>query len=307
MKPYITISEEVRSALEQKLPVVALETTIISFGFPYPYNIQMALEMEEIIRRHGAVPATIGLKEGKIKVGLGKAEIEEFATEGSVLKAGRRDFPYVLAQKKLGATTISGTMIAAGLAGIHVFATGGLGGVHRHGEVTWDVSVDLTEMSLTNVAVVSSGAKAILDLGRTLEVLETLGVPVVGYQSDYFASFYSRQSGLKANFRLDTPEEVATMMDAKWSIGLNGGILVANPVPEQDEIPFAEIDEIIKQAVEEANAEGIAGKEVTPYLLKRINHHTKGRSLETNISLVRENAKVGAQIAVAYQHLQNSR
>jgi pseudouridylate synthase len=307
MKDYLSISDEVREALNNGLPVVALETTIISFGLPSPYNIETAIEMEDIIRRHGAVPATIGILDGKIKIGLTKEEIETFATSSSIIKVSRRDIPYALSSKKMGATTIAGTMVASNLAGIKVFATGGLGGVHRKGEITWDISADLTEMSRSNVTVVSSGAKAILDLRRTLEYLETIGVPVIGYQTDKFASFYSRQSGLSADFRSDTPFEVASVMDAKWKLGLTGGILVANPVPEEDEIPFSEIDIYIEQAIQEAAEEGITGKELTPYLLQNINRLTQGRSLSTNLSLVRNNAKVGAQIAVAYQQFQNDK
>ncbi|SHF20020.1 pseudouridine-5'-phosphate glycosidase [Seinonella peptonophila] len=303
MNPYLSFSEEVQQAFQQRLPVVALETTIISFGFPYPYNLQTALEMEAIIRQHGAVPATIGLIEGKVKIGLDKEEIELFATKEQIIKVSRRDFAYALSQKKLGATTISGTMIAAHLAGIRVFATGGLGGVHRGSHLHGDVSNDLEEISRNQVAVISSGAKAILDLPLTLEYLETTGVPVVGYQSNDFASFYSRTSGLPSNFRLDSPAEVAKLMHTQWDLGFSSGLLVANPVPKSEEIPFQEIDHLIQQAVAEAESQKITGKEVTPFLLKRINQLSDGKSLLTNLALVRENAKVGAQIAVAYHQL----
>jgi len=252
MIEYLRISDEVQTALAEGKPVVALETTLIAFGLPHPHNLQTAIDMQNIIRREGAVPATIGLMDGRIHVGLTDREIERFATESSVSKTSRRDIPYLLANRTMGATTISGTMIAAQLAGIPVFATGGLGGVHREGEVSWDVSADLIDISRTKVAVVSSGAKAILDLTRTLEYLETFGVPVIGYQSDYFASFYSRQSGLLADIRLDTPNEIAAVMDAKWRLGLSGGILVANPVPGENEIPFEEINVYIEQAIGEA-------------------------------------------------------
>jgi len=304
MTEYVRCSEEVQQALHEGRPVVALETTLISFGLPYPYNLETAMEMESIIRREGAVPATVGLLNGQIKIGLDKTEIEAFAGGRDVLKTSRRDIPYVLSTRKMGATTIAATMIAAELAGIPVFATGGLGGVHREGEVTWDVSTDLIEISRTKVAVVSAGAKAILDLTRTLEYLETFGVPVIGYRTDYFASFYSRQSGLPADVRLDSPEEVAAMMDAQWRAGLGGGLLVANPVPEEHEIPYEEINLHIEQAIREASAEGITGKEVTPYLLKRINELTGGRSLATNLALVKNNAMLGAQLSVAYHKLQ---
>ena len=305
MNNYLSFSEEVQQALHEGRPIVALETTLISFGLPHPYNLETAMEMENNVRLEGAIPATIGLLNGKIKIGLSPTEIEAFATGSSILKTSRRDIPYVLSSRQMGATTIAGTMIAAQLAGIPVFATGGLGGVHREGEVTWDVSSDLIEMARNKVAVVSAGAKAILDLTRTLEYLETFGVPVIGYQTDYFASFYSRQSGRLADFRLDSPNAVAEVMDAQWRLGLAGGMLVANPVPIENEIPFEEINLYIEQAIQEASRNGIAGKEVTPYLLRRINELTSGRSLATNLALVKNNATLGAKISVAYYNLKN--
>jgi pseudouridine-5'-phosphate glycosidase len=303
MKPYMTYTEEVQHALENKLPIVALETTIISHGMPYPQNIEMAKEVEKIIRDNGAVPATIGIMNGKIKIGLNESEIEEFATNQSVEKVSRRDFPYVLATGKIGATTVAGTMIAAQLAGIHVFATGGIGGVHREGEVTWDVSADLTELAQTNAAVVCAGAKSILDLGRTLEYLETQGVPVVGYRCDEFPSFYSRESGYGVDFRLDTPEQVAAVMDTKWKLGLSGGVVVANPVPEADALNHSEIEAAIQQALQEAKEKGISGKKVTPFLLDKVKQLTAGKSLQTNIALVKHNAEVAAKIAVAFHNI----
>ncbi len=299
MKEYLTYTEEVRHALENHLPVVALETTIISHGMPYPQNVEMAKEVEQIIRNNGAVPATIGIMNGKIKIGLNESELEEFATNQSVEKVSRRDFPYILASGKIGATTVAGTMIGAALAGIRVFATGGIGGVHREGEITWDVSADLTELAQTNVAVVCAGAKSILDLGRTLEYLETQGVPVVGYQTSEFPSFYSRQSGYGVDFRLDTPEEVAKVLDTKWKLGLNGGMVVANPVPEADALDHREIETVILTALQEAKEKGIAGKKVTPFLLDKVKKLTAGKSLQTNIALVKHNAEVAAKIAVA--------
>jgi len=305
MKSYLSFTEEVQYALENRLPVVALETTIISHGMPYPQNVEMAKEVEQIIRDHGAVPATIGIMSGKIKVGLNETELEEFATNPQVEKVSRRDFPYLLAAGKIGATTVAGTMIAAQLAGIHVFATGGIGGVHREGEITWDVSADLTELAQTNVAVVCAGAKSILDLGRTLEYLETQGVPVVGYCTDEFPSFYSRVSGYGVDFRLDTPEEVATLMDTKWGLGLNGGMVIANPVPEAAALDFREIEGVIVTALQEAKEQGITGKKVTPFLLDKVKQLSGGKSLQTNIALVKHNAEVAAKIAVAFAKRQS--
>ncbi|WP_029100893.1 pseudouridine-5'-phosphate glycosidase [Brevibacillus thermoruber] len=305
MKEYLTYTEEVRHALENNQPVVALETTIISHGMPYPQNLEMAKEVERIIRDNGAVPATIGIMNGKIKIGLTESELEEFATNKSVEKVSRRDFPYILASGKIGATTVAATMIAAQLAGIRVFATGGIGGVHREGEITWDVSADLTELAQTNVAVVCSGAKSILDLGRTLEYLETHGVPVVGYRTDEFPSFFARESGFGVDFRLDTPEEVAALMDTKWQLGLNGGLVIANPVPEADALNHREIEAVIQQALAEAKEKGITGKQVTPFLLDRVKQLTAGKSLQTNIALVKHNAEVAARIAAAYHVKKN--
>jgi pseudouridylate synthase len=305
MKQYLTYTEEVQHALEHHLPIVALETTIISHGMPYPQNIQMAKEVEEIIRKNGAVPATIGIMNKKVKIGLNEQELEEFATNPEVEKVSRRDFPYILSSGKVGATTVAATMIAAQLAGIEIFATGGIGGVHRDGEVTWDVSADLTELSQTNVAVVCAGAKSILDIGRTLEYLETQGVPVVGYQCDDFPSFYARESGYKVDFRLDTPEAVAAMLNTKWNLGLEGGVVVANPVPETDAMEHKEIEKVIVQALEEAKAKGITGKNVTPFLLDRVKQLTGGQSLETNIALVKHNAEVASKIAVALNQIKN--
>lgn len=301
MKSYLTYTDEVRQALENNKPVVALETTIISHGMPYPQNVEMAKQVENIIREQGAVPATIGIMNGKIKIGLNELELEEFATNPSVAKVSRRDFPYILASGKIGATTVAGTMIAAQLAGIRVFATGGIGGVHREGEITWDVSADLTELAQTNVAVVCAGAKSILDLGRTLEYLETQGVPVVGYQTDQFPSFFARESGYGVDFRLNTPEEVATLMDTKWQLGLEGGLIIANPVPEADALDHREIEAVIQQALNEAKANNITGKNVTPFLLDKVKQLTGGTSLQTNIALVKHNVEVAAKIAVAYQ------
>ncbi|SFJ13838.1 pseudouridine-5'-phosphate glycosidase [Thermoflavimicrobium dichotomicum] len=303
MKNYLSFTEEVKHALQNQRPVVALETTIVSHGMPYPQNIQTAKEVEQIIREHGAVPATIGIMDGKIKIGLNEEELEEFAQNPAVEKVSRRDFPYVLATGKIGATTVAGTMIAAQLAGIEVFATGGIGGVHREGEVTWDVSADLTELAKTNVAVVCAGVKSILDIGRTLEYLETQGVPVVGYRCDDFPSFYSRTSGYQVDFRLDTPQEVAKMLDMKWKLGLQGGVVVANPVPEAYAMNHDEIEAVIIQALQEAKENGITGKKVTPFVLDKVKQLTQGKSLATNIALVKHNAEVAARIAAALKEI----
>lgn len=299
LNPYLTYTDEVRDALATGKPIVALETTIISHGMPYPQNIEMARKVEQIIRDEGAVPATIGIMDGKVKIGLNEQELEAFATNKQVDKVSRRDFPYMLSSGRIGATTVSATMIGAALAGIRVFATGGIGGVHREGEVTMDVSADLTELARTNVAVVCAGAKSILDIGRTLEFLETHGVPVVGYQTDEFPSFYARESGFGVDFRLDEPSQVADVLRTKWALGLDGGAVIANPVPAESALKQEEIEGVIQQALDEAKAQNIAGKKVTPFLLARIKELTDGRSLATNISLVYNNAKVAAQLAVA--------
>ncbi|WP_116065153.1 MULTISPECIES: pseudouridine-5'-phosphate glycosidase [Cohnella] len=299
MSQYLTFTDEVREALDSGKPIVALETTIISHGMPYPQNIEMARTVERIIREQGAVPATIGIMDGRVKIGLNEQELEAFATSNPVEKVSRRDFAYLLSSGKIGATTVAATMIGAALAGIEVFATGGIGGVHREGETTMDVSADLTELAQTNVAVVCAGAKSILDIGRTLEYLETHGVPVIGYNTDEFPSFYARESGYGVDFRLDEPAQVADVLNKKWQLGLQGGAIIANPVPAESALQHAEIEGVIQQALNEAKEQNITGKKVTPFLLARIKELTAGRSLETNIALVYHNAKVAAQIAVA--------
>lgn len=296
---YLTFTDEVREALDSGKPIVALETTIISHGMPYPQNIEMARTVERIIREQGAVPATIGIMDGRVKIGLNEQELEAFATSNPVEKVSRRDFAYLLSSGKIGATTVAATMIGAALAGIEVFATGGIGGVHREGETTMDVSADLTELAQTNVAVVCAGAKSILDIGRTLEYLETHGVPVIGYNTDEFPSFYARESGYGVDFRLDEPAQVADVLNKKWQLGLQGGAIIANPVPAESALQHAEIEGVIQQALNDAKEHNITGKKVTPFLLARIKELTAGRSLETNIALVYHNAKVAAQIAVA--------
>lgn len=296
---WLSISEEVQIASRSNRAVVALESTIISHGMPYPQNVETARALETIIRNEGAVPATIGIIDGKIRIGLDDEALERLGRDPNVIKVSRRDLPYILSQKRTGATTVAATMICAALAGIRIFATGGIGGVHRGGEDSLDISADLQELSQTNVAVICAGVKSILDIGRTLEVLETLGVPVIGYGSDAFPAFYTRDSGFGVDYRLETPQEVAALLETKWTLGLNGGILLANPVPKEDAMPNNEITRAIDTALAEANTKGIHGKEVTPFLLGRIKDLTAGNSLKTNIALVKNNARVAAQIAVA--------
>ena len=299
MKQYLSYSQEVLEAKEKGLPIVALESTIISHGMPYPQNVQTAREVEQIIRDGGAVPATIALIDGKIKIGLSDEELEMFGNAEGVAKASRRDMGYLLATKKIGATTVAATMIAAELAGIELFVTGGIGGVHRGAETTMDISADLEELSMTNVAVVCAGAKSILDIGLTLEYLETKGVPVIGYGTDTLPAFYTRESDFAVNFRADSAEDIAAMMRAKWDLGLRGGAVIANPIPEEDAMKREFIDGIIKEALAEADANGISGKNVTPFLLGKVKELTEGKSLEANIALVKNNARVGVKIAVA--------
>jgi pseudouridine-5'-phosphate glycosidase len=277
--------------------VVALESTIISHGMPYPQNVAMATEVEGIIRDHGAVPATIAVLDGRPRIGLGTDDLELLASHGDVAKVSVRDLPFVVARGVHGATTVAATMRLAAMAGIRVFVTGGLGGVHRGAQQTFDVSADLTELGRTPVAVVSAGVKSILDIGLTLETLETLGVPVLTVGSDEFPSFYSRSSGHAAPMRVDSAAEVAAVMDAQWRLGLDAGLVVTNPIPEDDEIPAAEIGGIIDRALADMDRLGIHGKDATPYLLGRIVEITGGASLTANIALVRHNARLGAAIA----------
>ncbi len=298
MKSLLHFSEEVLAARAAGKPVVALESTIISHGMPYPQNVQTAREVEQIIRDGGAVPATIAIIDGKICVGLSDAQLEQLGNTEGVLKVSRRDLPYVLSQKKLGATTVAATMICAELADIRVFVTGGIGGVHRGAQTSFDISADLQELAHTSVAVVCAGAKSILDLPLTLEYLETHGVPVVSVGQAQFPAFFTRESGLNADFQLDSAAELADFIRTKWQLGLNGGVVVANPVPQADAMPKTEIDAMTEQALREAEAQGVNGKAVTPFLLERIKQLTEGRSLDTNIALVKNNAVLGAELAV---------
>jgi pseudouridine-5'-phosphate glycosidase len=297
----LDVRAEVADALAAGSPVVALESTIISHGMPYPTNVAMATEVEQIVRSHGAVPATIAVLDGVCRVGLDRAQLELLASHPDVHKATTRDLPWLLATGRHGATTVAATMRLAALAGISVFATGGIGGVHRGAATSFDISADLTELAATPVTVVSAGIKSILDIGLTLERLETLGVPVIVNGSDEFPSFYSRRSGLAAPRRLDGAAEIAAFMTAAWhDLGLTTGISIANPIPVDDEIPADQIQHVIDQALAELDARGIGGQDVTPFLLGRIVEQTGGRSLTANVALVKNNAALAAQIAVRY-------
>ena len=296
----LKFTPEVQAALHEGRPVVALESTIISHGMPYPQNVQTAREVEDVVRAHGAVPATIAVLGGVPHVGLDGEQLEVLGTNRDVMKLSLRDLPLAVAMGRHGATTVATTMRLAALAGISVFATGGTGGVHRGAAQSFDVSADLTELSQTNVAVVSAGVKSILDIGLTLEKLETLGVPVVGFGTDDFPAFYSRESGFRSPLRLDREEDVARLMRAKWALGLSGGVLIANPIPAEAEIPAGEIEPIIGQALRDMENAGTGGKDATPFLLGRIVEITGGRSLSANIALVKHNAAVAAGIAVAF-------
>ncbi len=303
MTNMISYSTEVQEAIEQKKPIVALESTIISHGMPYPQNVETAREVEQIVRDNGAVPATIALMDGEIKIGLSDEELELLGNSPDVAKVSRRDIGQLLATKKIGATTVAATMICAELAGIRVFATGGIGGVHRGAETTMDISADLEELSNTGVAVVCAGAKSILDIGLTLEYLETKGVPVIGYQTDEMPAFYTRYSGFPLSYGSQSTEELAAILKAQWSLGLKGGAVIANPIPEEHALDKSFIDGIIEQAMAEAKANGINGKEVTPFLLGKVKELTEGKSLVANIELVKHNAKVGAELAASFNAL----
>ncbi len=298
-KTPLVISDEVAAALAARRPVVALETTIVSHGMPWPQNFETAQGVEAEVRGAGAIPAAIAVIDGKLRVGLDLKTLEWLAKAKDVLKLSSADLAYALSAGKHGATTVAATMIAAKLAGIPVFATGGIGGVHRGAETTFDISADLTELGRTNVLVVAAGAKALLDVPKTLEFLETLGVPVICYRSDEFPAFWSRSSGLPAPIRMDDPASIATFLRARAALNLTGGVLVANPIPLADEIPAAEIRPAIEVAIVDAARAGVAGKAVTPYLLDAILKATGGRSLTANIALVRNNARLAAEIAVA--------
>lgn len=298
LNKYMDINPEVQKALEARCAVVALESTIISHGMPYPKNVETALNVEEIIRSYGVVPATIAIINGRLKVGLTSEEIEYLGKSKNVIKTSRRDIPFIITQKRDGATTVAATMFIANLAGIKVFVTGGIGGVHRGAQETFDISCDLQELAHTNVAVVCAGAKSILDLGLTLEYLETQGVPVVGYKTNELPAFYTRKSGFGVDYRIDNVDELAIFLKTKWDLGLMGGVVIANPIPKKYEMDYDIINKAINNAIIEANEKGIKGKALTPFLLAKIKDITSGDSLESNIQLVYNNAKLGAQIAV---------
>jgi pseudouridine-5'-phosphate glycosidase len=301
---HLDISADVAESLRARAPVVALESTIISHGMPYPRNVETALAVQDIVRDAGAVPATIAVMDGRLKVGLSADEIERLGKKGQqAIKCSRRDLPFVMARGEDGATTVAATMIIAALAGIRVFATGGIGGVHRGVQETMDISADLEELANTSVAVVCAGVKSVLDIGRTLEYLETSGVPVVGYQTDTLPAFYSRCSGHCVDYRVENAAEVAKAMRLKWDIGLQGGMVVGVPVPEQHALAGNEIDTVIDAAIIEMQRQGITGKDTTPFLLARIAERTGGRSLDTNIALVKNNAKIATEIAIAFAKL----
>ncbi|MDG1858838.1 MAG: pseudouridine-5'-phosphate glycosidase, partial [Emcibacteraceae bacterium] len=301
---YLDILPEIKKALDAGQPVVALESTIISHGMPYPRNVETANEVEQVVRDNGAIPATIAILGGRLKVGLKPEEIDALGKSGlDVIKASRRDIPFIVARGEDGATTVAATMIIANMAGITLFATGGIGGVHRGGEDSMDVSADLDELSRTNVSVVCAGIKSILDIGRTLEYLETVGVPVVSYGADEVPAFYARSSGYKSDYRIDSPAEAASALRAKYDLGINGSILITNPVPEEYALAPEDINKTIAEAIIEMETRGITGKDTTPFLLGRIAEQTGGESLDTNIKLVLNNAKLAAQIASHYSKL----
>ena len=302
---YLDINKEVLDGLRYYKPIVALESTIISHGMPYPENIETALALEEIVRENGAIPATMGIIKGRIKIGITHEEMEFLASSKDIVKTSRRDIPYIVGLGLSGGTTVAATMILSQYAGIRVFATGGMGGVHRGADKSFDISADVTELSITNVAVVCAGVKAILDIGLTLEQLETLGVPVIGYGTDDFPAFYTRSSGFKVPMRVDSPEDCAKVMKTKWDLKLDGGIIVANPIPEQYEAKRDNIDKAIELALFEAEKNGITGKELTPYLLDKVKDITAGESLTANMALVKNNALLAAKIAVEYSKLEN--
>jgi len=303
LEKYVKISQEVKEAIKEKKPVVALESTIISHGMPYPKNVETALEVEKVVRENGAIPATIAIINGEIKIGLSKEEIEIIGKAGlSVTKTSRRDLAYVVANKLNGATTVAGTMICAQMANIKIFATGGIGGVHRGAEKTMDISADLEELGKTNVAVICAGCKSILDMGLTLEYLETKGVAVYGYKTNILPAFYTRESDFKVN-KINSEQEVAKVLKTKWDLGLDGGVVITNPIPEEFSMDRKIIDKTILEALKEADEKEIKGKDITPFLLDKIQKLTSGKSLEANIKLVFNNAKLASKIAIEYSKL----
>ena len=297
---YLDVHPEVKNALNSKQPIVALESTIISHGMPYPENIETALMVEDTVRANNAIPATIAIIKGRLKVGLTKKEIEFLATNDEVRKISRRDLAITVSQKLSGSTTVASTMIIAHLAKIAVFATGGIGGVHRGAEKTLDISADLEELSRTNVCVVCAGAKSILDIGLTLEYLETKGVPIIGYKTSDLPAFYSSKSGFNVDYRVDSAFDISEILKTKWGLSINGGVLVTNPIPKTFELELVMMNEAINKAIVEAEKEKITGKELTPYLLSKVNEITQGKSLNANIKLIQNNAVLAAKIAIHY-------
>ncbi|MHB1218216.1 MAG: pseudouridine-5'-phosphate glycosidase [Alphaproteobacteria bacterium] len=305
---FLEVEPTVAAAVRKSGAVVALESSVIAAGLPHPHNLEAALRCEEAVRAEGAIPATVGVVEGRIKVGMSQAEIEAFATGGDAIeKASRRDLPHLIAAKKNGATTVAGTLLCAGLAGLRFFATGGIGGVHRGWQETLDVSADLEELPRSDMAVVCAGAKAILDLPATLEYLETRGVPVVGFGTDEFPAFYTRESGLPLGQRVDTAEEAARFLRVKWRLGLSGAVVIAQPIPTPFALDRAELERHIERALRDAEAGKIAGKDVTPFLLARIAESTGGASLKANLALLENNARLAGRIARAYMRLSSGR
>lgn len=300
MRKYVSYSEEVKEAMKFGKPLVALESTIITYGMPYPQNVSTAREVQQIIRDHGAVPATIAIMDGKIKIGLSDEELERFGDCKGVIKASKRDIGHLIATKQPGATTVAASIFFADLARIRVFTTGAIGGVHRGVEDTLDISADLEEFSRSSVAVVCSGAKSILDLGKTLEYLETKGVPVLGYRTDVFPSFYTRGSEYRVDYRMEDVNSIAETLRVKWDLGLDGSVIIANPIPEEHAMDQRHMEQLVSAALEEAKEQGVGGKELTPYMLQKVQTLTDGKSLEANIALVKENAKLAAELAVSY-------
>jgi len=300
LNSYLDIHPEVENALNSKQPIVALESTIISHGMPYPENVETALMVEDTVRANNTIPAIIAIIKGRLKVGITKKEIEFLATNDEVRKISRRDIAIAVSQKLSGSTTVASTMIIAHLAKIAVFATGGIGGVHRGAEKTLDISADLEELSRTNVCVVCAGAKSILDIGLTLEYLETKGVPIIGYKSSELPAFYSSKSGFSVDYRVDSAFDISEILKTKWSLSINGGVLVTNPIPKTFELELAMMNEVINKAIIEAEKEKITGKEITPYLLSKVNEITQGKSLKANIKLIQNNAILAAKIAIHY-------
>lgn len=303
MEKYISIKPEVREALEKGMPVVALESTIISHGMPYPMNVESAKNSERIVRENGAVPATIAVIKGVIKVGLTDEELDYMGRTKGVAKVSRRDMAAIVAKGLDGATTVATTMLASGMVGIKVFATGGIGGVHRNAQETFDISADLQELANTDVAVICAGAKSILDIGLTLEYLETQGVPVLGYQTEDFPNFYTRKSGFRVDYRIDSPVEAANILRTKWDLKLRGGVVIANPIPVEYEMDYGYITDSINKALDEAGRLGIKGKETTPFLLSKLHKDTEGKSLESNMKLVYNNVDIASKIACEFSRI----